>query len=172
MESTKDSKKQNWFVRHKIISIILGIIVLVIVVSAFTNDNSKQPDTNVKKDSSSEVKETVKSKKPVTKKPSVPAEYTSALNKANSYANTMDMSRDAVYDQLTSEYGEKFSVKAAQYAVKHVKADWNANALAKAKSYQDNMSMSPTAIHDQLTSKSGEQFTVAQADYAIAHLND
>lgn len=104
--------------------------------------------------------------------PAVPAEYTSALTKAASYSKLMHMSKAGLYDQLTSEYGEKFSPEAAQYAVDNVQADWNANALAKAKSYRDHMSMSPAAIHDQLTSAYGEKFTAAEADYAIQHLND
>jgi len=103
---------------------------------------------------------------------SVPAEYKSALNKATLYANTMNMSKQGVYDQLVSEYGEKFSVDAGQYAIENVKADWNANALAKAKTYQDTMDMSPASIHEQLTSVHGEQFTQSEADYAIEHLND
>ena len=84
----------------------------------------------------------------------------------------MHMSKRGVYDQLVSEYGEKFSAAAAQYAIDNVKADWNANALAKAKTYQDTMNMSPAGIHDQLTSAYGEKFTQSEADYAIQHLND
>ena len=30
---------------------------------------------------------------------------------------TMNMSKDAIYDQLTSEYGEKFTAEEAQYAI-------------------------------------------------------
>jgi hypothetical protein len=104
--------------------------------------------------------------------PDVPAEYKSALSKATSYANTMHMSKKGVYNQLVSEYGEKFTAPAAQYAIDNVKADWNANALVKAKNYQDKMHMSPAAIHTQLTSEHGEKFTKEEADYAIAHLND
>ena len=75
-----------------------------------------------------------------------------------------------IYDQLTSEYGEKFKPKAAQYAIDHVKADWNKNALEKAKSYQKDQDMSPDAIRDQLTSNAGEKFTQEPADYAVSHL--
>lgn len=103
--------------------------------------------------------------------PAVPAEHASALVKAQRYSDIMHMSKAGLYDQLTSEYGEKFTAEAAQYAVDNVKADWNANALAKAKSYQETMAMSPSAIHDQLTSEYGEKFTVEEADYAIANLN-
>lgn len=102
----------------------------------------------------------------------VPREYKSALSKADSYANTMHMSKKGVYSQLVSEYGEKFTVEAAQYAIDNVKSDWNANALVKAKNYQDTMNMSPAAIRDQLVSEYGEKFTQAEADYAIQHLND
>jgi hypothetical protein len=82
------------------------------------------------------------------------------------------MSKQGVYDQLVSEYGEKFKPEAAQYAIDNVKADWNANALAKAKDYQNQQHLSPAAIRDQLVSQYGEKFTAAEADYAIQHLND
>lgn len=105
-------------------------------------------------------------------KANAPAEYKSALAQATSYANTMHMSKQGVYDQLVSEYGGQFSAAAAQYGIDNVKSDWNANALAQAKTYQNTMHLSPNAIHDQLTSEYGEQFTSAEADYAIQHLND
>ena len=57
------------------------------------------------------------------KKDEIPAEYTSALNKAESYSEMMYMSKKGLYDQLTSEYGESFSEEAAQYAVDNIKAD-------------------------------------------------
>ena len=47
----------------------------------------------------------------------VPAEFKSALRKANTYANTMHMSKAGLYDQLTSGYGEQSSPQATQYAV-------------------------------------------------------
>lgn len=100
----------------------------------------------------------------------VSAEYKNALAKAQTYSDTMHMSKQGIYDQLTSEYGEKFPADAAQYAIDNIKADWNANALAKAKMYQNQMNMSASAIHDQLTSEYGEQFTADEADYAIANL--
>ena len=104
------------------------------------------------------------------KKPSV--EYINALKKAESYSRTMHMSKKAIYDQLTSEYGEQFPAEAAQYAIDNMTADWNANALEKAKSYQNTMHMSKSAIYDQLISEYGEQFTTEEAQYAIDHLDD
>ncbi|MCT4457939.1 hypothetical protein EFP00_11070 [Lactiplantibacillus paraplantarum] len=101
------------------------------------------------------------------------AEQDAALSKAEDYAHEMDMSKQGVYEQLTSDAGEGFTAQAAQYAVDHLDdINWNANALAKAKDYQKEMSMSRNEILDQLTSSAGEQFTQSQAQYAINHLYD
>ena len=101
----------------------------------------------------------------------VPKEYTNALKKAKSYSDNMYMSKAAIHDQLTSEYGEGFSEEAADYAMENLVADYKANALHKAKSYQDNMAMSTSAIYDQLVSEYGEQFTEEEAQYAIDNLD-
>lgn len=101
----------------------------------------------------------------------VPIEYKSALSQANSYSNTLHLSKKGVYDQLVSEYGGQFTSQAAQYAIDNLQVDWNANALKSAKSYQDTLKMSPAAIRDQLISDYGGKFTPAEADYAIANLD-
>ena len=101
---------------------------------------------------------------------SVSTEYKNALKKAKTYSDLMHMSKMGIYEQLTSEYGEKFPEDAAQYAIDNVDADWKANALEKAKMYQETMSMSKSAIYDQLVSEYGEQFTAEEAQYAIDNL--
>ena len=40
-----------------------------------------------------------------------------ALAKAKEYQKLMAMSASAIYDQLTSDYGEKFTEEEAQYAI-------------------------------------------------------
>ena len=82
----------------------------------------------------------------------------------------MHMSKAGLYDQLTSEYGEKFSAEAAQYAIDNLDANYNENALKKAQTYQETMAMSPSAIYDQLISEYGEKFTPEEAQYAIDNL--
>ena len=101
----------------------------------------------------------------------VPNDYKAALKSAQEYSDQMHMSQQGLYQQLTSEYGEKFSAQAAQYAIENVKADYNTNALKTAQSYQKMGDMSTESIREQLTSEYGEQFTPEQADYAIQHLN-
>ena len=149
------------------------IVIVILITAASTASNPPEDQSNQTSDSTTQEKDTkTETQKPVDKKPDVPAEYLSALSQADTYANDMHLSKQGLYDQLTSEYGGQFSAKAAKYAINNVKADWKANALAKAKDYQEQQHLSPEAIRDQLTSDYGEKFTQAEADYAIAHLND
>lgn len=80
------------------------------------------------------------------------------------------MSKLGIYEQLTSEYGEKFKPEDAQYAIDHLKFDYNKNALKKAQEYVKDTNMSKRAIYDQLVSQNGEKFTESEAKYAIDHL--
>jgi ribosomal protein L17 len=96
----------------------------------------------------------------------IPREYTAALNKAKTYANTMHMSKASVYNQLVSEYGEKFPEDAAQYAMDNLEADWKENALSKANTYASDMNMSKAAVYNQLISEYGEKFTEEEGQYA------
>ena len=100
------------------------------------------------------------------------SEYSAALGKAKSYNSWATMSKKRLYKQLTSQYGEKFTSDAAQYAIDHLDADYKSNALAKAKSYQKLLNKSKSAIYDQLVSPYGEEFTEEEAQYAIDHLDD
>lgn len=104
------------------------------------------------------------------RKPTI--EDSNALKKAQSYSDNFHMSKQGIYEQLISSYGEGFTVEAAQYAIEHINADWNYNALQKAKSYQKNLSMSRNSIYEQLVSNYGEKFTESEAQYAIDHLDN
>lgn len=154
--------------KGKTLWIVLGAVALflVIVVAAAGGGSDSSSKKGSAKSSQSRAVSTQKKETA----PSVPTEYRSALTKAKQYSSMMHMSKQGIYDQLTSEYGEKFSAEAAQYAIDHLKVDYNQNALAKAKDYQSQMNMSPEAIRSQLTSSSGEKFTQSEADYAVNHL--
>lgn len=133
-------------------------------------EDAKSSSLSEKKASSIKTKQSsAKSSESSSKK--IPREYISALIKGQEYADRMYMSKKAIYDQLTSDYGEKFSPEAATYAINNIKANWNKNALQKAKDYQEEQNMSPDAIYDQLTSNYGEQFTPDEANYAVQHLD-
>ena len=155
---------------------IIAIIIVIGATGGSDTDNSKEINSgNI--ESEQEVSQnnsentTAENKSENKVEDNIPTEYKSALRKAKLYADTMNMSKAGLYDQLTSEYGEKFTVEAAQYAIDNITVDWKENALKKAKLYQETMSMSPAAIYDQLTSEYGEKFTAEEAQYAIDNLN-
>lgn len=164
------------------IAIGVGIEILKEPVNNISQKNglpntSKEKNLSSDKNNNSEVTENDKlketsapSKSTRDADPIVPTEYNSALRNAENYSEMMYMSKAGIYDQLTSEYGGKFSSEAAQYAIDNIEADWNFNALKSAENYQETMAMSPEAIRDQLISEYGSKFTPEEADYAIQNL--
>lgn len=165
-KNKKPVYKRPWF-------IIIAFFVIVGAIGGSGGDDS----TTTNSETASNGQEIIESQKTeenvsVEEKveDDVPTEYKSALKKAESYSDLMNMSKAGIYDQLTSEYGEKFTAEAAQYAIDNLEANWKENALKKAQSYQETMAMSPSAIYDQLTSEYGEKFTAEEAQYAIDNL--
>ena len=139
-------------------------LTAAIVLSAVACSTTSDEETKTK-----ETKEKIVETKEDT---SVPKEYRNALHKAENYSKMMHMSKQGIYDQLTSEYGEKFTPEEAQYAIDNIKGDYLEAALKSAKNYQETMSMSKDAIYDQLTSEYGEKFTAEEAQYAIDNLDE
>ncbi|MCC3864956.1 Ltp family lipoprotein [Terrisporobacter petrolearius] len=165
-KNKKPIYKRPWF-------IVIAFFVIVGAIgsagggdSTKTNSGTTGTEQEISKNQKTEENASVEEKV----EEDVPTEYKSALEKAKIYSDTMNMSKAGLYDQLISEYGEKFSKKAAKYAIDNVDANWKENALKKAKTYQESMAMSPKAIYDQLTSEYGEKFTKKQAKYAIDNL--
>ena len=155
---------------------VIAIIIVIGATGGSGTDDSKEINSgNIESEqevSQNNIENTTAENKLENKiEDNIPTEYKSALRKAKLYADTMNMSKTGIYDQLTSEYGEKFTVEAAQYAIDNITVDWKENALKKAKLYQETMSMSPAAIYDQLISEYGEKFTAEEAQYAIDNLN-
>lgn len=156
----------------KIFGIVFAVFVVIGVISSLYGSDEQE-----KKNDATEVQETdgtqddgTQSETVQENKPDVPIEYQNALTKAEQYSENLYMSKQGIYDQLTSEYGEQFSEEAAQYAVDNLQANYKENALEKAKQYQEQMAMSSDAIRDQLISENGEKFTEEEADYAISNL--
>lgn len=138
----------------------LIIVVIIVAISTSQESNSNTLTSTQGENQGIENKE----------KDNIPTEYKNALKKAETYSKTMNMSKQGIYDQLTSEYGEQFPEDAAQYAIDNLNVDYKQNALEKAKTYQNTMNMSKNAIYDQLVSEYGEKFTKEEAQYAIDNL--
>ena len=137
-------------------------LTAAIVLSAVACSTTSDEETKTK-----DTKEKIVETKEDT---SFPKEYRNALRSAKTYSDMMHMSKQGIYDQLTSEYGERFDAEAAQYAIDNLNADYNENALKCGENYKKTMHMSKARIYDQLTSENGEKFTPEEAQYAIDNI--
>ena len=99
-----------------------------------------------------------------------------AFNSAMSYLNMTAFSRDGLINQLSSSYGEGYTMQQATDAVDALEeyglVDWNDEAVRSAENYLDMMAFSRQGLIDQLSSQYGEGFTEEQAVYAVDYLEN
>ena len=88
-----------------------------------------------------------------------------AVRSANSYLQLSGFSRQGLIDQLSSEFGDSYSVGDATVAVNSLSTDWNAQAARSAVSYLELSGFSCRGLIDQLSSEFGDKYTVEQATY-------
>lgn len=148
--------------------IAVGIVVLIVVGintypdSKIENSYTFQTDTNLENVDSELLEESSEY---------IPSEHYAALRSAESYLNSSNFSKNALYDQLISEYGGQFTNEAALYAINNVEANWYENAYEAALYFRIERNMSDAAIFDQLTSEYGGYYTDNEAIYAINKLH-
>jgi hypothetical protein len=108
-------------------------------------------------------------KAPATQAPALTVSQQQALDSARSYlSDGQGFSKYGLTQQLTSSAGEGFRLADAQFAIRYLHPDWNAQALASARNYMsDGQGFSRSGLLEQLTSQAGEGFTQAQAQYAV-----
>ena len=96
-----------------------------------------------------------------------------AIKSARQYLGYMAFSRQALIDQLSSEY-EGYEITDAEYAVSYLEnnneVNWKEQAVKAAESYLDTMAFSRQGLIDQLASEYGSQFTQEEAEYAVLYL--
>ena len=95
--------------------------------------------------------------------PDMTAGQENAVGSAQDYLDYSAFSRKGLIDQLKYE---GYSVADANFAVDHIKVDWNEQAVASAKDYLDYDSFSHKGLVDQLEY---EGFTPEQAEYGVSH---
>ena len=186
-------KKKNWFLRHKIVSGV-GAIALIGGITAVANSGgggagtpdlaqsspsvtvsetpaaepavtqTPTPETAVAETSAAQPAAT---QTPAPDTPQLTASQANALRSAKNYLTISGFSRQGLIDQLSSEYGNKYSVADATLAVESLNADWNEQARRKAASYLEMMGYSRQGLIDQLSSEYGDKFTVEQATFGV-----
>ena len=88
-----------------------------------------------------------------------------AVRSANSYLQLSGFSRQGLIDQLSSEFGDRYSVGDATVAVDSLSTDWNAQAARSTVSYLELSGFSCQGLINQLSSEFGDKYTVEQATY-------
>ena len=88
-----------------------------------------------------------------------------AIRSAKSYLDLKGFSRQGLIDQLSSDYGDRYPVSDATFAVDSLKVDWDAQAVRAAESYLSLKGFSCDGLIQQLSSSYGDKFTESQATY-------
>ena len=96
---------------------------------------------------------------------SVAGPQNNAVRSAKQYISMQGFSRDRLIQQLSSDYGEGYSVADATVAVDTLNIDWNQQAVRTAKEYLNMQGFSCKGLIKQLSSSFGEKYTVSQATY-------
>jgi hypothetical protein len=95
------------------------------------------------------------------------AEEQNAIRSAQGYLEFKAFSRQGLIQQLSSDAGDGYSVKAATAAVDSLHINFNEQAYKAAKSYLEMMGFSRRGLIEQLDSDAGEGFTHSQAVYGV-----
>ncbi|WP_312084037.1 Ltp family lipoprotein [Brevundimonas sp.] len=88
-----------------------------------------------------------------------------AVRSARNYLSISGFSRDGLITQLSSEYGDGYSVADATAAVDSMDIDWNENAAKSGRQYLSMTGFSCSGLVEQLSSDAGDKYTTAQAQY-------
>jgi hypothetical protein len=178
--------KKNWFLRHKIVSGVLAVVIIAIIAAAAgsgggdsddTSDSAKDSSTSAASepspsDDAAESAEPEPEPEPESDspepadEPELTVSQENAVSAAENYLSIAGFSEQGLIDQLSSDYGDGFPRKDAIVAVKSLDVDWNEQAVRSAENYLDIGGFSRQGLIDQLSSPAGDKYTVKQATYA------
>ena len=88
-----------------------------------------------------------------------------AVRSANAYLRISGFSRQGLIDQLSSDFGDGYSVGDATVAVNSLSVDWNRQAARSADLYLSMAGFSCQGLIEQLSSDFGDKYTMEQATY-------
>ena len=171
--------KRWWFWVASAFVVLVAVSALsqpaadVQVAELSTSQPTSQPTTPAAPQPTETVAPPVPASPPAPVPPPAPAEpeftvsQENAIESAESYLDFTAFSRSGLIGQLSSDYGEGFSVADATFAVDHISVNWNEQAAKSAKSYLAYSSFSRQGLIEQLESEYGEGFTHSQAVYGV-----
>ncbi|NYF98043.1 Ltp family lipoprotein [Janibacter cremeus] len=187
--------RQSWFARHKVLSLVLGIVFVVVLVccgagalgmggddssTSASTESAQAPKTSQSTPESEAATEETPAEEAAEEPQEAPAEdepeaepemtteQENAVRSAQDYLEFMPFSKQGLVDQLSSSAGDGYPKDVAQFAVEHIESDvdWNEQAVKAAESYLDLMAFSRSGLIEQLTSDAGDGYTKEQAEHA------
>jgi hypothetical protein len=168
-------KQKNWFRRHPILTIILGLIVIGAISSAAASKgqsprssaNTSNPAATSRPITTPASTAPTLASKPAKPKPTLTGPQQQAVEAAQNYLSMgSGFSRSGLIKQLSSSYGSGFPKAVAVFAVDHLNVAWNQQAVLAAKGYKETGGgFSCSGMIQQLSSSYGSGFTHAQAVY-------
>lgn len=152
--------------KHLGLKVTGGIIAVLIIGSVLGGGSDEDGGGSLSADTPTSVTtpEQVADPKPVTPtKPKVrlTVGQENAIGSAENYLGVTSFSRKGLITQLKYE---KYSASDAEFAVDHVKVDWNKQAVDAARKYLDLTSFSHGSLVTQLKY---DGFTSAQAEHGV-----
>lgn len=88
-----------------------------------------------------------------------------AVRSANNYLSMSGFSQRGLIEQLSSSYGDGYSVADATAAVNSLSVNWNEQAARSAEQYLSMMGFSCSGLVQQLSNDAGDKYTRDQATY-------
>ncbi|MDR2661079.1 MAG: Ltp family lipoprotein [Lactobacillaceae bacterium] len=177
--------------KHKktiaIVGLVISILSFVIVLAtqaSYANAIDKAFNSSSSSKNNASLINSSKSKKATTsEKQSTPQEKAelglqgnelARMKTAITYLKSSHLSKQDLYDQLTSEYGSKMTAEETNDVINKLDPliNWNNLAVLSAKSYRDSSYLTGQGLYDQLTSEYGSNFTAEQGQYAVEHIDD
>ncbi|WP_338749777.1 Ltp family lipoprotein [Janibacter alittae] len=144
--------RQSWFARHKVLSVVLGIVLVVVLIccgagvlsvggddsstsagteSSQTSEATQESDdatdettAEESKEAAPETQETAEeSKDAAPEEPELSTEQQNAIRAAEDYLEFMPFSKQGLIDQLSSPAGDGYPRDVARFAVEHIESD-------------------------------------------------
>lgn len=162
-----------------LLAVLSGVLILMLMACGQSGtSNSVQTDTN--KPEAQEEQETTQTEEDAEAEKldaitaGMDVATKNAYRSAQSYLDLKGFSKQGLIDQLSSEYGEGYTVEQATAAVQAMEdageVDWNEQAVKSGQSYLDMKGFSRDGLIKQLSSEYGDKYTVEQATYAADQL--
>jgi Host cell surface-exposed lipoprotein len=149
----------------RVIGAVIAAGAIAAVVGGLSASTSRATSVPSSADSSAPRATTSRATTPAAPESRMTRPQRNAARSATAYLKMSGFSRKGLINQLSSEYGDKYSVEDSTVAVDSLNVDWNAQAVRSAAAYLKMSGFSCQGLIQQLSSEHGDKYTNGQATY-------